>query len=202
MEAGQTRRQNTLEDLLAAGREAYSLGDRTAAHELWRMAAVANPYDERVWAALMEVLTRDDDREVCLENIIAINPLNPDARRQLRAIKRSHEPDDEAELESSSKRQLRAQKRAERLQAEAADAAAADEPFMPPTKTQTVRSIVPEAPKETLSFEFDDEEEPPKPRRSLLRSLLRGFEIGLLAILISLLFSVIVYGGVLSMPLQ
>jgi hypothetical protein len=199
MDAGQTRRVNTLEDLLAAGREAYSQGDKHAAHELWRMAAVANPYDERVWTALMDVLTRDDDREVCLENIIAINPLNPDARRQLRAIKRSQQEDttlSAAELESASRRQFRAQKREERLKAEAE---AADEPFIPPArKTQTVRSIASE---EVTEFTFDDvEEEAPPRQRSALRSVVRGVEIGLLAVLVALIASVVAYGGVISLP--
>jgi hypothetical protein len=200
MEARQARRENTLEDLLTAGREAFNLGDRNAAHELWRMAAVANPYDERVWAALMEVLTTDDDREVCLENIIAINPLNPDARRQLRAIKRTQEDSSTAiDLESSSKRQLRAQKRAERMKAEADSAAYDDEPFMPPTrKTQVVRSIAPEP---TSTFQFEDEA-PSPPRRSRFRSILRGIEIGLLALLVALVASVVAYGGILPFSLR
>ena len=71
--------------LTEAGRQALAAGERRAAHNLWRQAAVTNPYDERVWSSLLDVLTRDDDREVCLENIIAINPLNTEARRQLRA---------------------------------------------------------------------------------------------------------------------
>lgn len=81
------RRDTTLDQLLEAGRQALVLGDSDAAHEYWRMAAVTSPYEERVWMALMDVLTEADDREVCLENIIAINPLNPEARRQLRAVR-------------------------------------------------------------------------------------------------------------------
>jgi hypothetical protein len=41
-----------------------------------------------VWLALLQVLDRTDDRQVCLENIIAINPVNTDARRQLRILRR------------------------------------------------------------------------------------------------------------------
>ena len=52
---------------------------------------VANPYEERVWVLLLQVLNQDDDRKVCLENIIAINPLNTDARRQLRQLVRREE---------------------------------------------------------------------------------------------------------------
>jgi hypothetical protein len=81
-------RDASLEELLQAGQAAFDSGDRAGAHEFWRAAAVANPYDERVWLAMLKLLTSDDDREVCLENIIAINPLNPDARRELRTIRR------------------------------------------------------------------------------------------------------------------
>ena len=87
---------SSLEDLLEAGKQAFAAGDRRAAHELWRTAAVANPYDERVWASLLQVLRREDDRQVCLENIISINPLNTDARRQLRGLKRKRRLREEA----------------------------------------------------------------------------------------------------------
>ena len=84
MNGEQIRRDASLEDLLEAGKQALAAGDRAIAHELYRAAAVINPYEVRVWVSLLDVLTRDDDREVCLQNIIAIDPLNPDARRQLR----------------------------------------------------------------------------------------------------------------------
>jgi hypothetical protein len=52
----------------------------------------------RVWLSLLDVLTQDDDREVCLQNIIAIDPLNPDARRQLREFRRARRIKETAEL--------------------------------------------------------------------------------------------------------
>ncbi len=78
-----------LSDLLEAGDEALALGEARAAHDIWREAAVANPYDERVWLSLLQVLEDEDDRKVCLRNIIAINPLNTEARRQLRLLLRA-----------------------------------------------------------------------------------------------------------------
>ena len=39
--------------------------------------------------ALLEVLEDEEDRKVCLKNIIAINPLNTEARRQLRLLMRA-----------------------------------------------------------------------------------------------------------------
>lgn len=71
--------------LMEAGRVAYTQGNRQRAHDLWREAATIDPYSEQVWLALLDVLDSDEDRIVCLQNIIAINPMNIQARRQLRA---------------------------------------------------------------------------------------------------------------------
>ncbi len=85
-----------LGDLLEAGDEALALGETRAAHDIWRVAAVANPYDERVWLALLQVLEDEEDRKVCLKNIIAINPLNTEARRQLRLLLRTERKREDA----------------------------------------------------------------------------------------------------------
>jgi 2,3-bisphosphoglycerate-independent phosphoglycerate mutase len=77
--------QRRFNGLMHAGKEAFDKGNRKLAHDLWREAASLNPYDEQVWLALFRVLDNDEDRIVCLENIIAINPLNVKARRRLRA---------------------------------------------------------------------------------------------------------------------
>jgi Tfp pilus assembly protein PilF len=73
-----------VEWLLGLGEAALRRGDAGKAHRIWREAARLAPYDERVWVALLHVLDREDDRRVCLQNIIAINPLNDEARRLLR----------------------------------------------------------------------------------------------------------------------
>jgi hypothetical protein len=67
------------------GRLALKKGNRELAHDLWRDAAMLNPYNEQVWLVLLEVLDSLDDRRVCLQNIVEINPLNVQARRMLRA---------------------------------------------------------------------------------------------------------------------
>jgi hypothetical protein len=71
--------------LMENGRAAYTQGNRQRAHDLWREAATIDPYSEQVWLALLDVLDSDEDRVVCLQNVIAINPMNIQARRQLRA---------------------------------------------------------------------------------------------------------------------
>ncbi|PJF40034.1 MAG: hypothetical protein D6737_19115 [Chloroflexi bacterium] len=76
--------QEQFAQLMRAGRKAYDAGDSTAAHDYWRQAAVIDPYNEKVWLALYRVVETEDDRKACLENIIAINPANVQARRRLR----------------------------------------------------------------------------------------------------------------------
>ncbi len=73
------------ERLMREGRLALDQGDRNLAHELWREAALLDPYNEQVWVSLLDVLDSLEDRRVCLQNIVEINPLNAQARRMLRA---------------------------------------------------------------------------------------------------------------------
>jgi hypothetical protein len=82
---GASYHENDFARLMEAGRLAYGQGNRQRAHDLWREAATMDPYSEQVWLALLDVLDSDEDRVVCLQNIIAINPMNIQARRQLRA---------------------------------------------------------------------------------------------------------------------
>lgn len=77
---------STFADLMRAGRAAYAAGQSKIAHDLWKEAAALEPYNEQVWLALLDVLDSDEDRRVCLQNVIAINPLNVQARRQLNRI--------------------------------------------------------------------------------------------------------------------
>ena len=146
MDGEQIRRDASLDDLLEAGKQALETGDRRVAHELYRTAAVIDPYEVRVWVALLDVLTRDDDREVCLQNIIAIDPLNPEARRQLRGLRRDRRLKEMAQAATVTK--LRTQK--------------------------------------------------PKKKRVMARSLLAGVGIGLLAVVLGVIASIVVYGGILA----
>ena len=74
---------------MQAGRDAYKQGKRRLAHDHWHEAATVDPYNEQVWLSLFRVLETDEDRIACLENIIAINPMNVQARRRLRAYQHS-----------------------------------------------------------------------------------------------------------------
>ena len=92
------------ERLMREGRVALDRGRRDRAHELWREAALLDPYNEQVWLALLEVLDSLEDRRVCLQNIVEINPLNTQARRMLRSY--------EAHAQHHSKLQLEQKQRA------------------------------------------------------------------------------------------
>jgi len=73
-------------ELLRAGHVAAAAGKRRRAHYLWRRAAVLCPYEEQIWLALLSVLENEEDRRVCLQNILAINPGNRQAFEQLKAL--------------------------------------------------------------------------------------------------------------------
>ena len=72
--------------LLLAGQEAASQGDKTKAHNLYRQAIMVDPYWEQVWLSLAEVVETEEDRRVCLENALELNPANSVVRRELRRL--------------------------------------------------------------------------------------------------------------------
>jgi hypothetical protein len=82
----ETKPEALVEQLYTAGRRAYSEGNRQKAHDFWRQAAAIQPHEERLWQALLTVVEDTRDRRVCLENIVAINPRNKDAARQLQTL--------------------------------------------------------------------------------------------------------------------
>jgi hypothetical protein len=71
---------------MQAGRAALNAGRRKDAHRIWKEAAELDPYNEQVWIALLEVVNNDHDKQVCLQNILQINALNVQARRELNRV--------------------------------------------------------------------------------------------------------------------
>lgn len=71
---------------MQAGRTAFNAKRREEAHKLWKEAAAIDPYNEQVWIALLEVVDDDSDKLVCLQNILQINTLNVQARRELNRL--------------------------------------------------------------------------------------------------------------------
>jgi len=75
--------------LFKAGKEAARAGDHTQAHRLFRQAVEVDPYHEQVWLWLASVVETDEDRRVCFENVLELNPTNPVARQQLQKLEQS-----------------------------------------------------------------------------------------------------------------
>lgn len=80
-------------ELMRAGLVAFGKGDHQQAHDLWRKAAALRPHNEQVWLALLSVVNNEEDRRVCLENILYINPQNVQAQKQLRSYLSRHSSD-------------------------------------------------------------------------------------------------------------
>jgi hypothetical protein len=87
MAMAQTRKNThnpiTFARLMRLGQVAHAQGDNRSAHEYWQKAAMIEPDNEQVWTALMWVLNDDEDRKVCLKNILTINPNNMQAKQML-----------------------------------------------------------------------------------------------------------------------
>ncbi len=73
-------------DKLAQGIEAAKNGDKAKARELLYAAADTDPRNEMVWMWLSYAMDTAEDRQVCLENVLTINPVNQYALRGLAQI--------------------------------------------------------------------------------------------------------------------
>ncbi|MBI5958285.1 MAG: hypothetical protein HY866_06110 [Chloroflexi bacterium] len=72
--------------LFKAGKDAAHVGERAKAHDFFRQAIEIDPYHEQVWIWLASVVETDEDRQVCFENVLELNPTNPIAHRQLQKL--------------------------------------------------------------------------------------------------------------------
>jgi hypothetical protein len=75
--------------MMRLGQACYVQGARKQAHRYWRRAALIDPGNEDVWLALLNVVETEEDRQVCLQNILAINPHNKQVQAQLGVIEPS-----------------------------------------------------------------------------------------------------------------
>lgn len=75
--------QQQAEKLIKRGMVYYKSGDHQTAHKTWQRAAMLDPFNESVWDHLLLVLVDDHDRQVCLRNILTINPNNQTAANML-----------------------------------------------------------------------------------------------------------------------
>lgn len=73
----------TLDDAI----EAIRLGDRDEGRQILEGLLEGDEGNEQVWLWLSTVVDGDEDREVCLENVLAINSANGIAQRGLDALR-------------------------------------------------------------------------------------------------------------------
>ena len=98
-------------ELMQAGRDAITKQNREQAHALLKKAAALDPYSEQVWLALLEVIDTAEDKRVCLQNILQINPLNIQARRQLNKIEAEFQRQELQKKEEQKSAEVRGRRR-------------------------------------------------------------------------------------------
>jgi hypothetical protein len=74
------------ERLLAQGQDAARKGDRPAARSLLTQVVERDPHNELAWMWLSGVVEEPEEQQICLENVLVINPHNAKARRGLEFI--------------------------------------------------------------------------------------------------------------------
>ncbi|MBI1876985.1 MAG: hypothetical protein HYR94_01890 [Chloroflexi bacterium] len=67
--------------------QAIRMGDKEEGRRLLEETLETDESNEEVWLWLTAVVDTDEDREVCLENVLALNPNNAIALRNLDALK-------------------------------------------------------------------------------------------------------------------
>ncbi len=75
-----------VEQLLREGVAAVKLGDKATARNRLNEVVSRDQYNELGWLWLAQVVETDDERRVCLGNVIVINPNNVQAQRMLNQL--------------------------------------------------------------------------------------------------------------------
>src|SRR5512145_1640430 len=73
----------TLDDAI----QAIRMGNREEGRRMLEEILEVDENNEQVWLWLTSVVEQDEDREVCLENVLALNPNNIVARKGLEALR-------------------------------------------------------------------------------------------------------------------
>src|SRR4029079_17673312 len=68
---------------LAQGQDAARKGDKPAARTLLTQVVERDPHNELAWMWLSGVVEEPEEQQICLENVLVINPQNDKARRGL-----------------------------------------------------------------------------------------------------------------------
>jgi tetratricopeptide (TPR) repeat protein len=91
----QSEQRSSVDDWLRQGIAAAKSGQRERARELLTRVVAQDEENVRAWLWLSGVVESLEDREICLENVLTIDPQNPHARKglaRLRDLKLASEP--------------------------------------------------------------------------------------------------------------
>jgi Tol biopolymer transport system component len=75
--------QNNIQDLLRKGTEAAREGDRAKAREHFEKVVELDENSEKGWFFLSKVVETDEERRICLANVLHINPNNEAAQKAM-----------------------------------------------------------------------------------------------------------------------
>lgn len=89
--------QIQVSEWLRDGIAAAKAGRRDAARDLLMRVLEVNERSEQAWLWLSGVVDTDEDRLICLENVLALNPDNVQARAGLRVLQERGAPDTDVE---------------------------------------------------------------------------------------------------------
>lgn len=81
-----------VEKLIKDGIRAYNAKNRAEAHSLFEKATELDPYSEQAWLWLSAVVDTEEDQRVCLENVLYINPDNPNAKKGIDKLNAKSKP--------------------------------------------------------------------------------------------------------------
>ena len=79
-------------ELLKEGIEAAKAKKDVEARDLLKQVVELEPRNETAWLWLSAVIHREDERLICLENVLAVNPENEAAQRGVKILRRSLAP--------------------------------------------------------------------------------------------------------------
>lgn len=169
---------------LRQGIAAARAGDAERAYELLLKVVEIDQYNEQAWLWLSSVVESDDDREVCLENVLAINPDNKVAKAGLEHLSRRRvqpAPAWESEPEPPPRTEPEPALPAARARAEPAppdrqaqDSAVPIDVQQPALSTATAPAV------EKAAAKAEQVKPRPKRRRRSLRALIRSAAIAAL----------------------
>jgi Tol biopolymer transport system component len=100
--------EQQINDLMREGLEAARSGDRATARDRFTQITELDENNERAWYYLSKVVESEDEKRVCLKNILVINPDNERAREDLENLERKQRARAAAEevIPGISRRQL------------------------------------------------------------------------------------------------